>query len=176
MRGGAIGYVCLSYKSKSTNCNPNMKDAMIIVFLFVNSLLFGQGTAFNYQPYFSAVVVKDLSASVKWYQSVFDLKVKSEMKDPNQSYHIIILESPNYLIELLELKGSIDKSSILKDKPGAQMQGHFKIGFKILDATGVLKKLKELNIDVPNIWSDQATGKKNFLIQDPDGNWIQFFE
>jgi catechol 2,3-dioxygenase-like lactoylglutathione lyase family enzyme len=153
-----------------------MKNALMVILLFGGSLLYGQTAILNYQPYFSAVVVKKLATSVKWYQSVFDLKLKSEMKDPNQAYHIVILESPNYLLELLELKGSIDKAGLLKDKQDAEMQGHFKIGFKISDASAVATKLKNINIEVPNVWTDPATGKKNFLIQDPDGNLIQFFE
>ena len=99
------------------------------------------------------------------------------MKDANQAYRIAILESPGFMLELLELKGSLDKENLLKDKPqGTEMQGHFKIGFKISDVNSCLKKLKELSIEVPNIWTDPATGKKNFLIKDPDGNLIQFFE
>jgi predicted enzyme related to lactoylglutathione lyase len=153
-----------------------MKKTLTVVLFLVTSMVFAQAPAFNYQPYFSAVVVKNLPASVKWYRSVFDLKVKSEMKDPNQAYNVTILESPNYLLELLEMKGSVDKTGLLKDKQGAEMQGHFKIGFKISDVPRVLKKLKDLSIEVPNIWTDQGTGKGNFLIQDPDGNLIQFFE
>lgn len=98
------------------------------------------------------------------------------MKDPNQTYNITILESSNFMLELLELKGSIDKADFLKDRHGAEMQGHFKIGFKVSSAASTIKKLKELNIEVPNVWTDQGTGKKNFLVSDPDGNLIQFFE
>ena len=153
-----------------------MKISITMMFVCACSLTFGQTPRIDYQPYFSAVVVKNLSVSLKWYQSVFDLKVKSEMKDTNQTYNIAILESSNYLLEVLELKGSIDKVALLKDKPGAEMQGHSKIGFKISSAGDVLKKLKELNIEVPQVWTDQSTGKRNFLISDPDGNLIQFFE
>ncbi|MBS1531563.1 MAG: hypothetical protein JSU01_14750 [Bacteroidetes bacterium] len=39
-----------------------------------------------------------------------------------------------------------------------------------------LKRLNELKITVPQIWTDATTGKRNFLITDPDGNLIQFYE
>lgn len=154
-----------------------MKRLLPVVFCCAYLFSQAQKAPFSYQPYFSAVVVKNLETSSKWYQSVFDLKVKTEMKDPNQVYNIAILESPVFALELLELKGSLVKGDFLKDKPqGTEIQGHFKIGFRISDVTHCLKRLKELNIEVPNVWTDQGTGKKNFLIKDPDGNLIQFFE
>jgi len=151
--------------------------AILIVFLLLRHAVYGQSTTPDFQPYFSAVVVKDLTASVKWYQSVFDLKIKTEMNDPNQSYKIKILESSNYLLEVLELKGSMIRNELLKGKPnGTELQGHFKIGFKISNANAWVVHLKSLGIDVPQLWTDSNTGKKNFLIKDPDGNLIQFFE
>ena len=99
------------------------------------------------------------------------------MNDPDHTYAITILESPNYLLEILELKGSVERSTPLQDKPkGTEMQGHFKIGFKISNANNWITHLKKLNIDVPQVWTDSETGKKNFLIADPDGNLVQFFE
>lgn len=153
-----------------------MRKLWLVIFIASWSVAQGQ-TAPGFQPYFSAAVVKELAASVKWYQSVFDLKVKAEMNDPKESYRIAILESPNYMVELLELKGSLTKEELLKDRgEGAEAQGHFKIGFKISDTEAWLKHLKNLGIDVPQAWTDAKTGKKNFIVKDPDGNLIQFFE
>ncbi len=56
------------------------------------------------------------------------------------------------------------------------MQGFFKIGFKITSTDDWLTHLRALKIDVPRVWTDQKTGKKNFIIYDPDGNVIQFFD
>jgi len=131
----------------------------------------------DFQPYFSAIVAKNFTASVKWYQSVFGLKVRTEMNDPNQSYRVIILESSNYLLEILELKGSLIKEELVQGKPnGTEIQGHLKIGFKISNVNRWLEHLKSFSIDVPQVWTDSNTGKKNFLIKDPDGNLVQFFE
>jgi catechol 2,3-dioxygenase-like lactoylglutathione lyase family enzyme len=138
---------------------------------------YGQNVAPQFQPYFSAVVVKNLNESQKWYQSVLNLKIKTDMNDPSHSYHIVILESSNYMVEILELKGSMDRDEALKGKPkGTEVQGHFKIGFKIANVNDWVRHLKSLGIDVPQIWTDQAIGKKNFLVKDPDGNLVQFFE
>src|SRR5580765_1554885 len=96
---------------------------ILIVFVLLAQTVYGQSTTPDFQPYFSAVVVKNLTASVKWYQSVFDLKIKTEMNDPNQAYKIKILESSNYLLEILELKGSLIREDILKGKEsGTELQ------------------------------------------------------
>jgi glyoxylase I family protein len=132
--------------------------------------------SFDYKPNGSAVIVTDIEKSSKWYQSVFGVTVKSRMEDP-KAYKVVILESPNLVLELLELKGSVPRSEALKGKPdGTQIQGLFKIGFVVTDMDKCLQHLKSLNIDVPRVWTDQSTKKRNFLITDPDGNIIQFFD
>ena len=149
---------------------------IFFVLLWMQQVVYGQGAP-EYQPYFSALVVKDFNTSVAWYQSVFGLKGKTEVNDPNQAYKIRILESSNYLLEILELKGSLKRDELLKGKPnGTELQGHFKIGFGISHVDEWLKHLKSLDIEVPQVWTDSATGKKNFIIKDPDGNLVQFFE
>lgn len=153
-----------------------MRRYLSILFVLSCIHLYGQQVP-NFQPGFSAKVVKNLTTSSKWYQSVFGLKIKNEISDPNQAYKIHILESANYSVELLELKGSLVKSELLKGNPdGTEVQGHFKIGFKISNTDEWLAHLRKLKIEVPNVWTDQKTGKKNFMIQDPDGNLIQFFD
>lgn len=99
------------------------------------------------------------------------------MNDPNNAYKIVILEGPSVMFELMQLKGSISRSEVLKGKPeGSQIQGHFKIGFTVNNIDTCLKHLADLKIDVPRVWTDNTTGKRNFLISDPDGNYIQFFD
>lgn len=150
----------------------------LITSLIIVSICFSANAqSFDYQPSFSAVVVKDIDASVNWYKSVFGLGVKEVMNDPNNAYKITILESPKYMVELLQLNGSVPKAESLKGKPsGTETQGHFKIGFKVANMDACLKHLANLKITVPQIWTDPKTKKRNFLITDPDGNLVQFFE
>jgi predicted enzyme related to lactoylglutathione lyase len=134
-------------------------------------------TTFTCRPNGSAVVVSNMDNAVRWYQSVFDLKIKSRIDDPNNAYKVVILESSQLMFELLELKGSIARKDVLAAKgDGIQVQGHFKIGFIVNDIDAVLRHLQTLAIAVPRVWTDPSTKKRNFLIQDPDGNYIQFFD
>ncbi|HEX5169912.1 MAG TPA: VOC family protein [Cyclobacteriaceae bacterium] len=130
-----------------------------------------------FEPYFSATVVTNLERSAQWYQSVFGLAVKERMNDAVGNYKIIILTSPKLMWELLELKGSLARHALLEGKaPGTQIEGPFKTGFKVQDINQWLAHLSALKIDVPHVWTDATTGKGNFIISDPDGNLIQFFD
>jgi len=133
-------------------------------------------SALNYQPYFSAVIVRNIDTSARWYKSVFSLKIKNEINDAANGFKVTILESPAFLLELLELKGVLVRKEILDNLQGnKQIQGHFKIGFKLADMDAFLKHLAFLKINVPQVWTDSTTKKRNFLINDPDGNLIQCF-
>jgi len=96
------------------------------------------------------------------------------MKDENAGYNVMILESPTFVMELLELKKSYNP----KEGKAADMraQGLFKFGFKIKNIDDCLSHLAKLKISVPQVYTDSKTNKRNFLITDPDGNLIQFFE
>ena len=151
------------------------------VIITILLLCFGYSTlaqqSFSYTPYFSAVIVKDIDASVKWYSDVFELRTRDVINDPNEAYKITILESDKLLLELLQLKQSIPKDKALEGQPkGTRLQGHFKIGFRVDDMDASVKRLSSMGIDVSRLVNEQKTGKRNLLVTDPDGNLIQFFE
>lgn len=134
-------------------------------------------SSFDYKPSFSAIIVKDVAASSKWYSSLFDLKVRDRVTDEKGAYDVYILESPKLVLELLQIKASLPKKELLAGKgEGTEVHGYFKFGFNVKDINACLRHLKSLNIDVPQVWTDSKTKKRNFLITDPDGNLIQFFE
>src|SRR5689334_20910296 len=101
----------------------------------------------DYTPFFSAIVVSNVEQSSVWYKNVFSLNVKEKMNDPNNAYKIVIMESANrsMQLELLELKGSLSRKSLTEGKPpGTEIQGHFKIGFKVADIDQWLRHLSQL--------------------------------
>jgi predicted enzyme related to lactoylglutathione lyase len=149
----------------------------IICFAFILFSISTTAQTPSYQPYFSAVVVSDVVKAAAWYGAVFDLKEKTRITDPNGAHDIAIMESGVMALELLQLKGSLTRKEILAGKPeNTQIQGHFKFGFKVTDMNAWLEKLKRLKVEVPRVYTDGATKKRNFLVQDPDGNLLQFFE
>jgi len=151
------------------------KNLLLATSLFFTSALFSQVSQPDLTPNFSAVVVKNLDSSIRWYQSVLGVKIKDRPPAIDE-YRIAILESPRLVLELIEFKYALERSKILENKAeGAMIQGYFKIGFKVTDMDSFLLYLEKIKITVDRIYKD-SSGKRNFLIYDPDGNLVQFFE
>lgn len=159
----------------TTSNSLNSMRFVFLILILLAGAAFGQ--QLSYSPSFAAVVVANLENSSTWYQSVLKLSVKSQMNDPGGTYRITILTSDHFEMELLQLNGSLSRSSILSGKPsGTQVQGLFKIGFKVTNMDEWVKHLGSVSVTIPQIWTDSKTGKRNFLVTDPEGNLVQFFE
>lgn len=150
----------------------------IILFVFViitNTLHSQQSPSFHIDSYFSAIIVKDIDSSVKWYQSVLGLKTRF-LPGTSQGIRVAILESPQIILEVIENNAWLDPKEYLKGKPeGTRFHGYFKIGFKVTAMDSFIEHLNKLNISIPRIYKDDS-GKRNFLVEDPDKNLVQFFE
>lgn len=152
-------------------------NIMLIVFIIITFTAYGQQSAsFKVDPYFSALIVKNVDSSVKWYESVLGLKTRF-LPDVPKGIKVAILESPNIIIEMIENVAWLDPKKLLEGKPeGTRLQGYFKIGFRVTAMDSFIDHLKKLNISIPRIYKDDNSGKRNFLVEDPDKNLVQFFE
>jgi glyoxalase/bleomycin resistance protein/dioxygenase superfamily protein len=154
-----------------------MKTRMLIVGFILMSIVGNSQdkAATQASPYFSAIIVNNLDTSALWYQSLFDLKVRN-LPDVPEAFRVAILESPALVLELIENRSWLDPKKILEGKPeGTHIRGFFKIGFKVPDMNAWISHLKKFNVTVDRIYKD-ASNKRNFLVPDPDGNLVQFFE
>jgi hypothetical protein len=154
-----------------------MKHKIILpVFIFIVNIAYTQQSgSYQVDHYFSALIVKNIDSSVNWYQSVLGLKTKF-LPDVPPGIKVAILESPQIVLEMIENVAWLDPKELLKDKPeGTRLHGYFKIGFKVTAMDNFIDHLKKLNILIPRIYKDDS-GKRNFLVEDPDKNLVQFFE
>ena len=154
-----------------------MKNKIILlVFIAVaNTTHSQQSASFQVDSYFSALIVKNIDSSVNWYQSVLGLKTRFLPGTP-QGIRVAIMESPQIVLEIIENNAWLDPKEFLKGKPeGTRLQGYFKIGFKVIAMDSFIEHLNKLNIPIPRIYKDES-GKRNFLVEDPDKNLVQFFE
>jgi len=134
-----------------------------------------QPVSFQVNPYFSALIVKNIDSSVNWYQSVLGVKPRF-LPDVPKGIRVAILESPQIVVEIIENVAWLDPKELLKGKPeGTRLHGYFKIGFKVTAMDSFIEHLNKLNISIPRIYKDDS-GKRNFLVEDPDKNLVQFFE
>ena len=152
------------------------KILLLIFIIFSGIANSQQSTHFKIDPYFSALIVKNIDSSVKWYESTLGLKTRF-LPDVPQGIKVAIMESPDIIIEMIENIAWLDPKTLLEGKPeGTRIQGYFKIGFKVTALDAFIDHLKKLNISIPRIYKDDKSGKRNFLVEDPDKNLVQFFE
>src|SRR6188474_2510742 len=131
----------------------------IILSLFIittNTVNSQQSTSFQVDPYFSALIVKNIDSSVKWYQSVLGLKTRFLPNTP-QGIRVAILESPKIVLEIIENISWLDPKELLEGKPdGTRIQGYFKIGFKVTAMDSFIDHLKKLSVSIPRIYRDDS--------------------
>jgi predicted enzyme related to lactoylglutathione lyase len=150
---------------------------LIALVICLPHVVTGQTSSAKVTPYFFAVVVSNVETSSKWYGDLFGLKITKRDVNDQHGYKVFIMENDAMLVELMELKVSVAQAELLKHHPeGTRIHGHFKIGFKVAEMDSFLSHLRTFQIKVPQIWTDAKNGKRNFLISDPDGNYVQFFE
>jgi len=132
----------------------------------------------QFEPYFGAVIVNNIDSSVAWYSGVLNLQEYKRQEDTARGYKIVNLGNGKLLLELLELRSSIKTATILKEEPaGTWIRGFMKIGFLVSDIDSIFSAYKKRGLDFRgSMIEDPVTGKKSFIVNDPDGNPIQFFE
>lgn len=154
-----------------------MKNSLVIVLLFVSGLCAAQ-SEIKVQPYFSAIMVSNVEQSIQWYSNVFGLTVRNRFDSEERGYKQVIMHSPEMLIELVEMKSKVTEEEALKDKPkGTAVIGFSKFGFTVTQFDELHKVLTDKKvIFAGRTVTDSVSGKRTFLIRDPDNNLLQFFE
>lgn len=130
------------------------------------------------EAYFMSLIVKDVNQSLEWYKGTLGFNVINEMGSEDGDYHIYILERGEVLLEIMELKSSLDPKEELDTKDGKlYLQGIFKLGFMLADFDSWIDYLKKEKIEFHGkVVKDEKLGKRMLIIKDPDGNYIQLFE
>lgn len=130
------------------------------------------------EPYFGAVIVNNIDSSVSWYAKVLDLETQNRTDSPERGFRQANLSNEKLLIELIELEGSLSPQTVLENYPSkTSIKGIMKIGFKVDNIDTIYNNFKAMKLMFRGgMVTDPLTGKKMFIILDPDGNYIQFFE
>ena len=130
------------------------------------------------QAYFSALIVENMDSSLNWYTNILQFEVVNQVDLKERGLRQANLSNGETWIELIELSGAIGKAELQESlPPNPRLQGFFKFGFRVNDFD--LWKdhfIKHQLIGSSAIVKDPNMGKRMFIIKDPDGNRIQFFE
>ncbi len=131
-----------------------------------------------------AIVVEDLGSSLDWYSQVLGgTLIKPIDSFPDYDLRMAFLQVGDFHLELIESGSAVPRSEILPS-PEVSLGGWFKIGFLLPDIEAKytqLQKIDSINFvtgigELPENELPIKWPRRFFLLQDPDGNYVQFFD
>jgi hypothetical protein len=84
---------------------------ILVVLLLAQPSHSQQTPTFVTAPCFAAIIVGNVDTAAIWYQSVLPLNLKSQTHEPG-GFRVAVLESPEFLIELIENKAVVKPENI----------------------------------------------------------------
>ena len=121
---------------------------------------------------------------MNWYTQVLGFEVEKDLQAyPDYQMKMAFLKLGDFHLELIEYANVYNPSEVLPN-PDSYVGGVFKIGFAVQDIQKVYERLN--NMEEVNMVAELGELPENtlpitwpthyFLIQDPDGNYLQFFD
>lgn len=125
------------------------------------------------------LVVKDIQASITWYQDNLGFRLEHQLDVPDTGLKIAHIITENGVrLELFEQAGSVIGPDDRKDVWGSlNTQGAKHVGISVDDVETAAKELEQKGIEIvhpPAIV--EFAQVKNFFIRDNSGNIIEFNE
>jgi len=152
-----------------------MKTAFLVICGLLANSLYGQ---IKLEPYRLGITVKNAEQAAQWYQQNLGFKVYKQMSFPEyDSLKIYFLKWETFEIELVEKKTSF---SIKDVRPGYNinkepLEGFSKIAFRTDSLRQTYEKLKKNGVkEIMGLTHDEGFNVDFFIIEDPDGNMLQF--
>lgn len=141
----------------------------------------GQSPLATARPCLMSLSVANLDLSVSWYREVLGFRETRRLKIPGSSLQISFLELNGFRLELIEFKDSVSLAAIRSKFPAvddrAKVQGFGKLAFAVKSVSEAAASLKSKKVKfVREVTQEKDTGETWFIIEDVDGNWLQFFE
>ena len=126
---------------------------------------------------FSSILVENIENSIDWYTNVFGCE-KTQDPTITESFSQANLDCNSFRLELIQVQNALTKDSLKVSFPNNNfMNGFFKIGFVTERFDDWLEKMKAQDVAFHGrVVNDPISGRRMFVILDPDGNRIQFFE
>ena len=158
-----------------------MKRSIIIIVCLLSLATLSYTYAQEHlKPYSIGIVVSDVAKAAQWYEEVLNLSTYKEMAFPEyDNLKIHFLEGDHIQLELVERSTAFAIQQHVPDynANSAPLIGFAKIAFTVEDIQATYKRIKALKVkEVLGITKDQSFNSTYFLIEDLDGNLIQFIE
>jgi catechol 2,3-dioxygenase-like lactoylglutathione lyase family enzyme len=128
--------------------------------------------AFTAQGAFVAIVVKDLDASVHWYESNLGLHLLKRGKSPRVHAETVVLGGHNLFVELIHHEGKALPRVDNESSVPRVLKAGLIVSQKDFDAIATYLQKRDIEV---GMFEDKEMGVRSFLFKDNDGNLIQFF-
>jgi catechol 2,3-dioxygenase-like lactoylglutathione lyase family enzyme len=128
-------------------------------------------------PYFTAIITKDLEASLPWYTEVLGFEVQDQAASEERGFKQANLQREGILLELIELDQAVVPEEALPGyTPRTRLTGLFKTGFLAPEFERWMDHFREKGVEPHGgVVTDPHSGKKMVILKDPDGNRVQIF-
>lgn len=155
-----------------------IKWILAIPFAFLCGDIYSQSSPEIIGRSFFALNVSNADSTARWYEEMFGIRLLKEIKPADGSAHIRIEGNEFLMVEILQLKDS--RSMIdcnLKKDEAHRLGGYFKVGVFVRDAQKAQDYFKSKGVAIRHpVFSDKETATKSFILEDPNGNMLQFLE
>jgi catechol 2,3-dioxygenase-like lactoylglutathione lyase family enzyme len=152
-----------------------MKIFLIVLLALGSSSLNGQQ---KLEPLRVGIIVKDVDQVSRWYETNLGFTTYKRMAFPQyDSLQIFFLRQGDFEIELVQKRTSFSIKSLRKDYDinKEPLEGFVKIVFRVKDIVKIHDKVKRNGVkEILGITHDKEFDLDFFMIEDPDGNLLQF--
>ena len=127
---------------------------------------------------FFAINVSNADSAAVWYEELLGVKLLKEIRMPDGFGHIRIEGSEFLMVEILRAKDSRSLTHCnLERNQSHLLRGYFKTGLFVEDIHKAREYFKSKGVDVRHdVFSDKETATVSFILEDPDGNMLQFIQ
>ncbi len=130
------------------------------------------------EPFFFALSVADVDASVDWYERLFAFETSRQVDLPERGLRIRLLARPGALLELIESSAA---APLVRHAPAVErrheVHGVFKFGFLVADLDEMMDTLEREGVPPRGEVIVEPDGTlRSLQVEDPDGNVVQVFE
>lgn len=130
-------------------------------------------------PFMTALVVADANASAAWYRDMLDFREVRRFDLPEHGLLIVFLERDGFRLELVQNAKSFSVNRYVPDyaRSSALLQGFAKMAFKVNSADSLAADLRGKGVKfVFPLGTDENMRQRHFIVEDRDGNLVQFIQ
>ena len=159
--------------------NGAIKSIFLIGFILLAGNIYSQGVRPELiGKSFIALNASNADSTARWYEEMFGVKLLKEIKVADGSGHIRIEGNQFLMVEIIQAKGSRTFSDCQLQKGQSHLlRGYFKAGIFVTNIEKAEKYFQSKGASIPHrMFSDKETAMKSFIVEDPNGNLLQFIQ